>query len=96
MYTQELQSYLNKILKSNKPYKIRVDSDDKYIIFNIMVDIKENDIMIVKLDRNTKNKGTFCFKNGCPGGEYPMTNNNVRNLLEFLTKRKFFGRSFMK
>ena len=96
MYIGELQSYLNKILKSKERYPIKVNSDGKFIIFDITINKRENDIITVKLDRNTKNNGKFSFKNELPGGEYPMTNNNVRNLLEFLTKRKFFRKYHIK
>jgi len=99
-YTETIRSYFNEIFKSSEKFHIKVDSEKKFVVFQIDISKHSDtcgDILIVRLSRDIKDGKSVCyFKNGCPSGRFELSKTNMNNFMTFLTKRGFFRKGFIK
>lgn len=83
-----INEFVNDTLINKDFYSIKIIKKDINILIFLNLDIKTNDILVFKLNRNFKEKSYFKFIKGLPDGDFVMSKEMINNLLKIIINKK--------
>lgn len=87
-YILYVHEFVNEKLINKDFFSVRIVKENFYITVFLNLDIKTNDILQFKLNRDLKNKSYFKFIKGLPNGEFEMTKEMKNKLLKIIIHKK--------